>query len=67
MSTVDPRPGFIIIERYMPDASATEREEAYSSLREYVAILMRIEERVKKERDSTNPAGRLRIADDNQV
>lgn len=67
MSTSDQRPGFLIIERYMPSASATEREEAYASLREYVAILMRIEERVKRECDSTNRAGRLRLNDDTHV
>jgi hypothetical protein len=67
MTTPDPRPGFSIIERYMPDASSSEREEAYASLREYVGVLMRIEERVRRERDSTNLDGRPRIADDHSV
>jgi hypothetical protein len=67
MNATDPRPGFLLIERYMPDASADEREEAYASLREYIGILMRIEERVKRERDSTNPTACFRIPDDHRL
>ncbi len=51
----DPRPGMLFIDRYMPGASAEDRELAYGNVRQLVAVLVRINERLRcesKERDS---------------
>jgi hypothetical protein len=36
------RPGDIILDRYMPNASEAEREEARENLRAYAAVVLRI-------------------------
>lgn len=46
----NPRPGFFIIEKYMPDATAEAKEEAYQNLRDLVAVLVRINARLARER-----------------
>ncbi|MEQ1618375.1 MAG: hypothetical protein ABL883_08530 [Terricaulis sp.] len=54
----------------MPNASEEAREEAYATLRELMAILARINGRLtieRREADSTNAAGRLRISDSQGV
>jgi len=43
------RPEDLIVDRYMPKASDTAREEARGSLRRLAAILMRIEDRVAQD------------------
>jgi len=59
------RPGDLILERYMPDASEEEREEARANLKAYVALVLRLQERAVREGDDypsgdknarTNPA-----------
>lgn len=47
MTTSNPeyRPGDIILNRYMPDASEAEREEARANLYAFVAVLARIARR----------------------
>ena len=44
------RPGDLFIDRYMPGASAEERERAHERLRAVVAVLIEIDERMKRER-----------------
>lgn len=41
----DRQPGDLILDRYMPQATAEEREAARTNLRTLLATLMRIEER----------------------
>ena len=43
------RPGDLIIDRYMPNASDAEREEARENLRLLAGVLMRIEDRLAQE------------------
>ena len=43
------RPGELIIDRYMPNASEEAREQAYANLRALVALLVRIDERLALE------------------
>jgi hypothetical protein len=38
------------IERYMPDASADEREEGRANLERFVAVLVRIDDRIEREK-----------------
>ena len=45
----DTRPGDVFIDRYMPGASAEEREEAYQNVRQLVAVLVRINNRLRRE------------------
>ena len=45
----DHRPGDLIIDRYMPNASEDEREAARESLRRLARILIRIEDRLAQE------------------
>lgn len=54
------RPGQMFIDRYMPSASEAAREEAYDNLRELIAILVEIDDRLERERKEairTNAAG----------
>lgn len=46
------RPGDVFVERYMPGASADEREAAYQSVLQLVAVLVRVNERMIREADS---------------
>lgn len=39
------RPGDLILDRYMPDATVEEREAARANLNSFLATLVRIEER----------------------
>ena len=43
------RPGDLILDHYMPDASDTEREEARENLRAYAAVVLRIATRLATE------------------
>ncbi len=43
------RPGNLILNRYMPDATEEEREAARENLREYALVVVRIAERLVKE------------------
>ncbi|HEY4941397.1 MAG TPA: hypothetical protein VII56_08205 [Rhizomicrobium sp.] len=47
--TNDERPGMSFIDRYMPDASAEEREAALERLQRLARVLVRIEERLARE------------------
>jgi hypothetical protein len=53
------RPGELFLDRYMPKATEAEREEAYENLRELIAILVEIEDRLTREKrtseDSRKP------------
>jgi len=52
------RPGDLILDRYMPNASTAEREEARNNLRAYARVLIRIGERLAAEaRDSRESGG----------
>ena len=48
-------PGDLIIDRYMPNATDTEREEARANLRAYLVIVLRIAARVEDEEKSQGP------------
>ena len=43
------RPGDLILDRYMPNASDAEREEARENLRRFACVLTRIEDRLALE------------------
>jgi len=43
------RPGDLILDRYMPNASDVEREEARENLRAYAAVVLRIATRLATE------------------
>jgi len=45
----DQRPGLIFVDRYMPGASTEERETAYQNVRQLVAVLVRINNRLRRE------------------
>jgi hypothetical protein len=45
------RPGWGIIDRYMPNATPEAQEEAYENLRRLARLLIRIDERLAKEED----------------
>ena len=55
-------PELRIVNRYMPNATAEQREEAMANLRQLAQLLMRIEDRLAREwyaqqiRDSGSPA-----------
>ena len=57
----DRRPGYVFIERYMPNASNEERERAYENLRGLIASLVEIDTRLAREnrecRDSRESNG----------
>lgn len=50
----DPRPGDLFIDRYMPGASAEEREEAYQNVRQLITVLVRINERLRRESEEVD-------------
>jgi hypothetical protein len=59
MTTTDAparRPGDLIIDRYMPDATPEEREEAHANLRRFLKALLRVAVRVTKERHTAEDA-----------
>ena len=43
------RPGDFILDRYMPDATPVQREEARENLRAYAAVVLRIATRLATE------------------
>ena len=43
------KPGWLFIDRYMPDAVPKEQEAAYENLRSLVALLVQIDERLDAE------------------
>jgi len=43
------RPGDVILDRYMPDASAEAREEARENLRRLARLIIRVNERLAAE------------------
>ena len=44
-----PRPGDLILDRYMPNAAETEREDARENLRAYATVVLRIATRLATE------------------
>jgi hypothetical protein len=44
------RPGDFFLDRYMPNATEQEREEAYENLRSLVSILIEIDDRIAREK-----------------
>lgn len=46
------RPGDLIIDRYLPEASSEEREEARRRLYVFVAALVRIASRLEREAEA---------------
>ncbi len=44
-----PCPGDLILDRYMPNATETEREEARETLRAYAMVILRIATRLATE------------------
>ena len=44
-----PRPGDLILNRYVPNATEAEREEARENLKQLARVLMRIEARLARE------------------
>jgi hypothetical protein len=44
-----PRPGDLILNRYIPNAAEAEREEARENLKRLARVLMRIEARLARE------------------
>jgi len=57
------RPGDLILDRYMPNASDAEREEARENLRRLARLLIR----VHKRRALDNPQPSIRANDDRLV
>ena len=53
----DKKPGDLIIDRYMPNATETEREEARTNLRAYLAVVLRIASRIEDEGRSQGRTG----------
>ncbi len=49
----DDQPPNVFIDRYLPGASAEEREEAAANLERFVAVLVRIDERIEREKRDT--------------
>ena len=47
----DPRPGDVFLDRYMPNASDTERENARANLYALLSALLHLEERRAREED----------------
>jgi hypothetical protein len=43
------RPGDLILDRYMPNATGEEREEARANLKAYVAVVLRKKQRLARE------------------
>lgn len=58
------KPGDLIIDRYMPNASEAEREEARENLRAYLAVVLRIAARVESEEKLQCP---IRVNPDSAV
>jgi len=62
----DSRPEDILIDRYMPGATSTQREEARQNVRDLVTVLVRINARLALEErgktDSPESAGSGRVA-----
>lgn len=59
------RPGDLILDRYMPDATPEVREEARRRLYDFVGVMLRIATRLEEERratkDSLNALGRRKM------
>ncbi len=50
MNTTKQRlPGDLILDRYMPDATPEQREDAHANLKAYVAVIMRLNQRLARE------------------
>jgi len=50
------RPGDLIIDRYMPNATPEEREEAHANLRRWVAAMAKVALRVAREQEQLKQA-----------
>lgn len=59
----DRKPGDLILNRYLPNATSEAREEARDALRKHALLLLRWGERALFERaaNSPEPAGRRKI------
>jgi len=44
------RPGWAIIEQYLPDASSEKKEEAYENLRRLAALIVKVNLRTAREK-----------------
>lgn len=44
------RPGDLFLDRYMPNATEQEREDAYENLRGLIAITVEIDDRLTREK-----------------
>ena len=49
------RPGDLIIDRYLPDASPEDRERAREVLREYALLLIRMGDRIMRDNEASPP------------
>jgi hypothetical protein len=47
------QPGDLILDHYMPDASEEEREEARRHLKAYAAALLRVQQRLLREKQDS--------------
>jgi hypothetical protein len=47
------KPGWLFIDRYMPNATPKEQEAAYENLRSLAALLVQIDERLDTEEQET--------------
>jgi len=59
----DRKPGDLILDRYLPNATPEAREEAREALRKHALLLVRWGERTRFERNADSPesAGRRRV------
>lgn len=48
------RPGELFLDRYMPSTRDAEREEAYGNLKDLIAIIVEIDDRLRRERRSSD-------------
>lgn len=57
--TVPGKPGFEFINRYMPDATDAEKQEAYENLENLLQTLIGIDDRLAEETAQVETAARL--------
>jgi len=53
------RPAGLFLDRYMPNVTEKEREEAYENLRGLIAILVEIDERLAREKRARDDSRKL--------
>ncbi|MBS1983503.1 MAG: hypothetical protein JST16_04965 [Bdellovibrionales bacterium] len=52
-------PEDFFIDRYMPGASAVEREAARQNVRNLISVLIRINDRLRREAEGDSPKGKI--------